>query len=62
MLQLLFNKKMFNKIYDLTLNAKKGPFHVVFFSTSCNLLNNNSSNNVKLFHTSLNFTEYSGTP
>ena len=31
MLQLLVNNKMFNKIYDLTLNAEKGPFDVVFF-------------------------------
>ena len=52
---------MFNKIYDLTLNAvREGPFNVVFFYN--NLLNNNRGNNVKLFHTSLNFTVYSGTP
>ena len=61
MLQLLFNKKMFNKIYNLTLNAvREGPFNVVFFYN--NLLNNNRGNNVKLFHTSLNFTVYSSTP
>ena len=38
-------------MYDLTPNAEKGPFNG-FFSTSSNLLNNNS-NNVKRFHTSL---------